>query len=315
MTDQPIVEHDEARSYRHALRQGPLRDLGRVLRGTSTLELVVRSKDHQLVRLDYPVKPEPRYGWGKPAHPELYALLDARREAYESTLDTLASYAGDLARIPLEPGAARGEPAWNNHWFEGLDLIALYGLLASRRPRRYIEVGSGNSTLIARRAIRDHSLALHVTSIDPRPRADIDLLCDRVLRQPLEEVDLSRFDALEAGDVMFLDGSHRTLMNSDVTVALLEVLPRLKPGVLVHIHDVFLPYDYPPSWAGRYYSEQYLLAAWLLAGGDRLEVLLPAAFCAHDDALSARLDPVWARGPLAGVHNKRSGQSFWLIVR
>ena len=81
-------------------------------------------------------------------------------------------------------------------------------------------------------------------------------------------------------------------MNSDVTMLWLDVLPRLKPGVIVHIHDVFLPYDYPPEWASRYYSEQYMLAASLLAGNP-MEILFPSHFVQRDAALASRLDPLW----------------------
>ncbi len=129
------------------------------------------------------------------------------------------------------------------------------------RPKRFVEVGSGDSTRSAsrRRSIRDHSLPTLITSIDPTPRAEIDKLCDFVIRKPLEEVELDVFDELGPGDFLFIDGSHRSFSNSDVTVAFLDVLPRLRAGVVVHFHDIFWPYDYPPEWADRYYSEQYLL--------------------------------------------------------
>src|SRR5690606_30946570 len=98
---------------------------------------------------------------------------------------------------------------------------------------------------------------------------EIDMICDNVFREPLEDVGLEIFDALGAGDILYIDNSHRAFMNSDVTVVFLDILPRLKPGVLVQIHDVTLPYDYPEVWIDRHYSEQYLLAAWLLARGTR----------------------------------------------
>lgn len=307
MSDQPIASFIRGRKQ--------LRDISRVLRGTSSLELVVKPKDHQLVSLDYPVEPVARYGHGKPPHPELLRILDDRRDAYRRTLERFVGLKGCLRRIPVDPPSAPRVPFWNNYWFEGLDLISLYGFLVESRPRRYIEVGSGHSTMIARRAIEDHGLSTTVTSIDPHPRADIDEMCDRVIRAPLENADLSVFADLNEGDVLFLDGSHRCLMNSDATVALLEVLPRLKPGVLVHVHDIFLPYDYPPEWAGRYYSEQYLLAAWLLAEGNRLKVLLPNAFVVNDPELSALLDPLWSDDELRRVERKLTGQSFWLATR
>ena len=93
----------------------------------------------------------------------------------------------------------------------------------------------------------------------------MDAVCDTVIRQPLETLDTAGIiENLQAGDILFVDGSHRCFTNSDVTVVFLEILPRLQPGVLVHFHDILLPYDYPPAWSRRYYSEQYLLACWLL---------------------------------------------------
>ena len=156
--------------------------------------------------------------------------------------------------IPLWAPSNPLDPRWSNGWFQGLDALALYCFIADGRPRRYIEVGSGNSTKFARRAIVDHSLDTTITSIDPEPRAEIDDLCDRVVRSPLEDVDLSVFSALDEGDIVFIDASHQCLQNNDVTTFFLDVLPQLSAGVLVQLHDIFLPWDYPPQMADRLYS-------------------------------------------------------------
>jgi hypothetical protein len=100
-------------------------------------------------------------------------------------------------------------------------------------------------------------------------------------------------------------------MNSDVTVFFLEVLPRLKSGVLVHIHDIALPYDYPRAWRDWYYNEQYLLATALLMPQANFEVVLPNAFIAADPDLLAETAPLFNK--LAGA--RRDGMSFWLRVR
>ena len=117
--------------------------------------------------------------------------------------------------------------------------------------------GSGDAAKFARRAIQDHGLPTYLTSIDPQPRASIDRSCDRVVRSPLEEVD-QQFAELQAGDFLFIDSSHRTFTNSDVTILFMNLLPRLRDGVVVHLHDIFWPFDYPPEWNDRYSSEQYL---------------------------------------------------------
>ena len=97
-------------------------------------------------------------------------------------------------------------------------------------------------------------------------------------------MDPAVFDQLGAGDLLFIDSSHRVLQNSDVTVLFLDVIPRLPPGVLVHVHDISLPYDYGAviEIIDRFYSEQYILAAYLLAEGNHIQVLLPSLFVSYD---------------------------------
>ena len=204
-------------------------------------------------------------------------------------------------------------PYWRNDYLGGLDPVTLYAFLSLNNPRVYLEIGSGNSTKFARKAIEDQHLQTRILSIDPHPRAEIDRLCDAVRRERLEETDLSIFNTLASGDILFVDGSHRVLMNSDVTVVFLEILPRLRPGVLVYIDDIYLPLDYPPEWIARNYSEQYLLAVLLLAGATRYEIVLPCGFVSDDAELMKILDPLWNDGPLAEAAG--SGNGFWLRIR
>lgn len=260
------------------------------------------------ITLDYPVTPVSRWGYGRPAHPDLYRIIAANRARYAQHLRTIAACGAALHAIPAESPDAT-ELAWNNPWFSGLDLAALYAFVATLRPARYLEIGSGTSTKIARRAARAAGYPLHITSVDPAPRAEINVLCDRVIREPVETVDIGLFDELESGDILFIDNSHRVFTNSDCVVLLLEVLPRLKRDVLVHVHDIFLPYDYPPAWGQRFYSEQYVLAAWLLAEGPHLGIELPNMFVSLDEELASLVRPVWT-GALANV--QRHGGSFWL---
>jgi len=272
------------------------------------------AKGYQAVFLDYPVEAEPRWGYGKPVHPELYEILNRHRAHYAAMLKSFLPLKGALLAIPLTSPSGSFEPCWLNRWLPGgLDTLPLYGMLAINRPKQYLEIGSGYSTRLARRAIRDYNLATTVTSIDPKPRAEIDKLCDRVVRKSLQEVDLAVFDDLEPGDVVFFDGSHRASMNSDVTVFFLEVLPRLLPGVFVHLHDIALPADYPPEWRDWYYSEQYLLAVSLLDSHPNFEIELPNAFVAADAELAAMVDPIWADAKMKEVPKR--GMSFWMRVK
>lgn len=285
---------------------------------TILLNLRRVAEGHQPVFLDYPVKAIPRYGHGNPPHPELSVLLAEGDRQYAEKLSQFLSFAEALRRIPLKQPSDSMEPCWINDWLDGLDTLALYAFIASRNASQYIEIGSGYSTKVARRAIKDRALRTTITSIDPHPRAEVDRICDEVIRQPLEKCDLKIFDSLAGGDILFLDGSHRSFMNSDVTVFFLEILPRLKPGVLVHLHDIFLPEDYPPYWELRYYphrywSEQYLLAASLLAGHAGYEVTLPNYYISRTPRLSGILSDFWSSGDLGSV--PQGGCSFWLQTR
>jgi hypothetical protein len=197
-------------------------------------------------------------------------------------------------------------PYWNNHWLPPLDAFSLMHFLIETRPRRYIEVGSGMSTIFARHAIGSAGGAYtKITSIDPEPRAGIDSRCDEVVRERLECVDFGVFDQLEAGDILFFDGSHVTFADSDVVVFFLEVLPRLKAGVLVQVHDIFWPYDYPPEWRSRFYSEQYMLAMPILYG--KYETVLANAFISRDPDLRSRVERLTSGSSVYGYY----GQSYW----
>ncbi|MBM4183112.1 MAG: class I SAM-dependent methyltransferase [Gemmatimonadetes bacterium] len=273
----------------------------------------VVNQGRQPIYLDYPVHPRTRWGWGGAPHEAVNEILAPGRSRYASVLEQLGPFAAGLQRIPMTPTDDR-EPHWANAYLAGLDAATLYAFPKLNRSRRYLEVGSGNSTRFVRRSIEDHGLDLRITSIDPHPRGFVDEICDHVVRCGLEEAPLELFDALEHDDILMLDGSHRCFQNSDVTVAFLEILPQLRPGVLVFIHDVFLPHDYPPEWERMFYSEQYLLAVLLLADrGRRYEIVFPGYFCATDPELAPRSLEVWRRVAPAGLEVRTSG--FWLRVR
>ena len=261
--------------------------------------------------LEYPVTLNPRYGYGKPPHPKLYEIIAGNRISYGHTLERFLSFKDYFLGIPLETPATSQQPCWINYWLSALDSVALFSLLGLNNPKRYFEIGSGYSTKFARRAVLDCRLRTKIISIDPYPRADIDHICDTIIRKPLEDVDLSIFDELEPGDILFVDGSHHCCMNSDVAVVFLDVLPRLKAGVFVEFHDIFLPYDYPPEWKS-YYSEQYLLAVYILAESNKFDIVLPNAFIHNDAELSSILTPLWDK---TQTREFNDGLSFWIQTK
>ena len=272
------------------------------------------------VMLEYPINPEPRWGDGKPPHAELHRSFQRYEGKYQAILGSFERFRSLLMKI-AEEGGSPTDPAWNNTYFSALDAIALYGILASHNPSRYLEIGSGHSTKFAKKAIKDLALRTRITSVDPAPRAEIDLVCDELVRKPVEEVPVDFLTALQPGDVLFVDNSHRVFMNSDVTVLFLEVLPRLPAGVMVHVHDIFLPYDYPASWAKRHYSEQYLLAAFLIAECPWLEVLLPNAYVSRQASHIECINRIFHDEVFQSSFNRYRkitqsylGTSFWLRI-
>jgi hypothetical protein len=272
-----------------------------------------------IVKLDYGVEPSPRYGYGKPPHPQLDALIGARADAYAARIESFLDFADLVSAIARESEASdAAEPTFRNTYFSGLDAIAYYAIVAKEKPKTIFEIGSGYSTKFARRAIRDHGLATRIVTCDPQPRTEIDSISDEIIRVPFEKLDLSRLDDLGQNDILFIDSSHRSFTNSDVTVQFLDALPRLRPGVLVHQHDIMLPYDYPPSWSDRYYSEQYLLATYLLGGSSGLEIFCPNAYLSLAPSFVGKLEPIW-QGPdmdavrkfSAALYQGYLGFSFW----
>lgn len=259
----------------------------------------------------YASLPGCRYGEGQPLHVAIEAALASGRDAYAETLRDIAALVPDLQRIPVhaDPEQPLG-PHWQNRFLPALDVATLYGMIASRKPRVYCEIGSGNSTRVAALARRQHSPATRIVSIDPAPRADVAGLCDRVERVPLQSCDLALFEVLEPGDIVFLDGSHQVLPSSDVSVFFLEVLPRLQPGVIVEIHDICWPADYPSAWHGRQYSEQYMLAMLLLYARERLRIIAANAWITMQPELTGILAPLWTGH--GGIYP--AGSSFWFTI-
>lgn len=267
----------------------------------------------QKLILDYPVNFTPRYGHGKPPHHELYELINANRKSYIETLNHMLSlgeyfYSIQDSKVERDPS----QPCWNNGFLPGLDILAIYTMLEKYKPSKYVEIGSGNSTKVAYKAKIDHNLNTKIISIDPAPRAEIDSLANTVIRKPFENSNFDFLFELEENDILFVDNSHRILPNSDSMVFYMEILPKLKKGVIVHIHDIYLPYDYPQFMCDRFYSEQYGLAMYLLSNPTKYTTLLPNYFISEDKNLSSIIASLWPnlnRGEI-----EKHGGSYWLQI-
>lgn len=265
---------------------------------------------HAFTMVDYPYTATIRYGAGRPSHPELAARIGQGRDGYAALLSELGELQPDFAEIPLGGAYEGSEPFWLNSWFPALDGMVLTQMLRRHNPPRFVEIGSGLSTKFARRAVQTYGLRTKLISVDPEPRSEVDRLCDQVIRKPLERCDLAIFTTLEAGDILFLDSSHRSFQGSDVTVFFLEILPRLKPGVLIQIHDIYLPDDYISGHLNKLWNEQYLLATALLFGATTFEILFPCWYVGRDPELSAQARALLCKGPLSRLD--LYGASFWM---
>lgn len=246
----------------------------------------------------------------RPRDPEKpFAWLDEkfRREGqkFEELLLSFTDYNGRLKDFDKADESSRQTPRFNNDWFSGLDAATAYCLVRKWKPARILEIGSGHSTRFMTQAIRDEGLHTHFHSIDPVPRREIDEICSEVTRAPVDRVDAKEFQKLGAGDILFLDGSHVALPGTDADYLFSEIFPQLKDGVIVHVHDILLPYGYPKEWELRRYNEQNVLLAML--AGSRYEVLLPAHYMRlrHKKACQKLHAP---------KHSTAYETSFWLRV-
>ncbi|HTZ64168.1 MAG TPA: class I SAM-dependent methyltransferase [Solirubrobacteraceae bacterium] len=203
----------------------------------------------------------------------------------------------------------------SNEMFSRLDAWMLQAMLRHFRPRRMIEVGCGWSSLMTARVNREQlGGSLDFTCIEPYPP---DFLGDgidgisRLIVSPVEQVPVDRFLELRAGDFLFIDTSHTVKTGGDVVFLLQEVLPRLADGVVVHIHDIFLPWDYPQEWVlvGRAWNEQYAVRSFL-AFNSAFEILVGVAWMSQfrPDILAQVLPDYPARYP-------DGGGSFWIRRR
>ena len=192
--------------------------------------------------------------------------LERRREfrSIDFGWDAQLQLLRDLSAFRIEFEAAD----FKNDYFNGLDAAVFYSLIRHLRPRRVIEIGSGYSTRFAHKALTRNADGGKLTCIEPHPEERLNglRLSVEVIQKRVEEIDVDFFSCLQANDILFIDSSHTVKFGSDVCYEFLEVLPTLRPGVWVHVHDIFFPHDYPAEWLLKRrlaLNEQYLLEAFL----------------------------------------------------
>lgn len=214
----------------------------------------------------------------------------------------------EFDEFPVEPPGEPGRFHFNNGLFDGTDALVAYCMIRHFQPRLIVEVGSGFSSLLAAEAVAKNNNSALIC-IEPFP---LDFLrqgfpgLHSLIEKKVEDLDLEFFSQLESGDILFIDSSHTVKIGGDVNYLFLEVLPRLKPGVIVHIHDIFLPFDYRRAWVmdeHRFWTEQYLLQAFLIFNAG-FEVLMANAYLAH--RYMKDLKATFMNSPWWG------GGSFWM---
>jgi predicted O-methyltransferase YrrM len=225
--------------------------------------------------------------------------------------EVFPQFQSEYARFPAEPTDSPYEFYFDNPMFSGTDALVLYGIVRHFKPRRVLEVGSGFSSRVTAKALQANGSG-EMICIEPYPqevlRKEFPVLRE-LIDTEVQQVELEVFQKLEANDVLFIDSSHVVRVGGDVDFLFLEVLPRLAPGVIVHVHDVFIPFPGRRDWVleeRRFWNEQQLLQAFLIGNSD-FEVLFANAYA--NDKYPAELRAAFPSSPWWG------GGSFWMRRR
>lgn len=242
--------------------------------------------------------------------------LERRRESpgIDWGLSRQLETVGALSQWAPELKDAAVEYDFSNDLFTALDSAVYYTVLRWKKPKRVIEIGGGYSTQIAALALKrnaqEEAPADHLC-IEPYPGPQLEGLPIRLQSERIEHVPLDLFRELGAGDVLFIDSTHTVKFDSDVCREVLDILPVLAPGVWIHFHDIFFPYDYPARWIleeRRAWNEQYLVEA-LLQGSKTFGVRIANNWLATD--YPEKFSALWPPSAPGSVSTTRGG-SLWI---
>lgn len=228
-------------------------------------------------------------------------------------LDLLREFVDFYQEIPFQAEKQEGlRYYFENPAYSYSDAILLHCMMRHLQPKRIIEVGSGfSSCMMLDTSEVFFDGGIETTFIEPYPELLLSLIKEadkgriKIIPNRLQDVDLTEFDALEANDILFIDSTHVSKIDSDVNRILFEILPRLADGVHVHFHDIFFPFEYPSEWVfeGRAWNEAYILKAFLQFN-QRFPIVLMNTFMSryHEPFFQQHL-------PLC---LKNTGGSIWL---
>ncbi len=212
-------------------------------------------------------------------------------------------YQDELREFPLQ-GTPDSGFYYLNRMFGPGDAEALYSIIRHSKPQRVIEIGSGYSSLLAKAALARNRIEGHHSEqicIEPYPAPWLQKLqLTSLIQKSVESIEPNFFRQLDTNDILFIDSSHVLRIGGDVQYEYLEILPRLRPGVFVHAHDIFLPFEYPLSWVHDkkwFWTEQHILQAFL-AFNSAFEVVLALNYLdAHHREALACAAPIYADHP------------------
>ena len=240
--------------------------------------------------------------------PSDLAGIDMNERAQLNLLQSFSKFRNDYDHFPTGPTEKHDRFYLGNGLFDGVDALVAYCMVRHFQPRLVIEVGSGFSSLALGQAAAKNGRSA-VICIEPFPREFLRKGfpgLQTLIEKNVQEIELEFFSQLKSGDILFIDSSHTVKIGGDVNYLFLEVLPRLNPGVIVHVHDIFLPFEYRRDWVldeFRFWTEQYLLQAFL-AFNSEFKVLLGNYYLSryHEQHLRAAFPalPRWIGG------------SFWM---
>ena len=239
-----------------------------------------------LIRLYFPVyydNKKRRDSFSAPVKTQFTGLLIATKDKYQLNA-AIASNVEQILRLPIQEEDPT-LPYLDNYYFGVFDAAVLGAIMQTFKPAKIVEIGSGISTRYMKLYKDRFALDTKISCIDPYPRAEIDNVADLIIRQPFENIINDSSLTLQSADILFLDGSHYVFQGNDTLLFFFNFLPSVPKGVIIHIHDIYLPFDYPENVSRQLWTEQYILAALMLGGFNGFEVVYPAYYMSQNDAV------------------------------
>lgn len=201
-----------------------------------------------------------------------------------------------------------GQNYIHNGYYPTPDAEIYSAMILDFLPHDIIEIGSGYSTLIAKKTILEKGMNCRITVIDPSPRTDVTDVADTVINSLVENIDPGKLP-ITHGTILFIDSSHICRGFGDIPYLFCKIIPHLPPGVLVHVHDIFLPYEYPNVYLKMLYTEQYILYA-MLSNTDKFEIIMSTHYLSRN--YTNEMQQTF--GNIVGVIPEYLGASLWFLT-